>query len=204
MLTQILPVAIRNLMVKDIRNTLIELCDFFNQLRQKVVDPEELDHMQADIARILSNLEIFFPPSFFDVMVHLTMHLVDETKYCGHVFLRNMYPFERIILKRFCWNRNHPEASILQGYTAEEVVEFCTKYMKQRPIGLPLSNHEGRLKGKLVLVGTQMATPEELAEKAHLTVLLNIPVLSAYAEEHLAEIHQSFLPMVPSSDVEMK
>ena len=49
-----------------------------------------------------------------------------------------------------------------------------------------------------------MAAPGELAEKAHLTVLLNSPVLIAYAEEHLAEIRQSFLPMVPSSDVEMK
>ena len=85
--------------------------------------------MQDDIARIFSNLEMFFPPSFFDVMVHLTVHLVDEIKYCGPVFLRNMYPFERFmgILKRFCRNRNHPEASILQGYTAEEVVEFCTR-----------------------------------------------------------------------------
>ena len=149
---------------------------------------------------------MFFPPSFIDVMVHLTMHLVNEIKYCGLVFLRNMYPFKRfmVILKHFCQNRNHPEASILQGYTAKEVVEFCTKYMKQRPIGLPLSRHEGRLKGKSVLAGTQMAAPRELAEKAHLTVLLNSPVLSAYTEEHLAEIRQSFLPMVHSSDVEMK
>ena len=66
-------------MDKDIRSTITELCDFFNQLWQKVVDPEELDHMQDDIARILSNLEMFFPLSFFDVMVHLTVHLVDET-----------------------------------------------------------------------------------------------------------------------------
>ena len=100
-------------MDKDIRNTLIDLCDFFNQLWQKVVNPEELDHMQD-------------PPSFFDLMVHLTVHLVDEIKYYGPVFLRNMYPFERFmgILKRFCRNRNHLEASILQGYTAEDVVEF--------------------------------------------------------------------------------
>ena len=95
-------------------------------------------------------------------MVHLTVHLVDEIKYCGPVFLCNMYPLERLmgILKRFCRNQNHPEASILQGYTAAEVVEFCTEYMKQRPIGLPLSLHEGRLKGKPVLAGTQMAAPE--------------------------------------------
>ena len=162
--------------------------------------------MQDDIARILSNIEMFFPPSFFDVMVHLTVHLVDEIKYCGHVFLRSMCPFEQFmgILKRFCRNRNHLEASILQGHTAEEVVEFCTEYMKQRPIGLPLPRHEGRLKGKSVLTGTQMAAPGELAEKAHLMVLLNSPVLIAYAEEHLVEIRQSFLPMVSSSEVEMK
>ena len=49
-----------------------------------------------------------------------------------------------------------------------------------------------------------MAPPGELAEKAHLTVLLNSPVLIAYAEEHLVEIRSSFLPMVPSSDVKMK
>ena len=52
--------AIKNLMDKDIRNTLIDLCGFFSQLWQKVVDLEELDHMQDDIARILSNLEMFF------------------------------------------------------------------------------------------------------------------------------------------------
>ena len=114
-LTQILLVAIRNMMDTNIRSTLIDLCDFFNKLWQKVVDREELDYMQEDIARILSNLEMFFPPSFFDVMVHLTVHLVDEIKYCGPVFLRNMYPFERYmgILKRYCRNRCHPEASIL-------------------------------------------------------------------------------------------
>ena len=139
-------------------------------------------------------------------MVHLTVHLVDEIKYCGPVFLRNMYPFKRFmgILKRFSQNRNHPEASILQGYTAEEVVEFCTEYMKLRPIGLALSHHKGRLKGKPVLAGTQLAAPGEMAEKAHLMVLLNNPVLNAYAEEHLVEIRQRFLPMVPSSDAEMK
>ena len=61
MLTQIPLMAIRNLMDKDIINTLIDLFDFFNKLWQKVVDPEELDNMQDDIARILSNLEMFFP-----------------------------------------------------------------------------------------------------------------------------------------------
>ena len=121
MLTQILPVAIRNMMNKQIRNTIIALCDFFNKLWKKVVDPDELDAMQKDIARILSELEMFFPPSFFDIMVHLSVHLVDDIKLCGSVFLRNMYPFERFmgILKHLCRNRYHLEASIMQGYVSQ-------------------------------------------------------------------------------------
>ena len=155
-----------------------------------MVDVEEMDNMQVDIARILSNLEMFFPPSFFDVTVHLTMHLVDEIKYCGPVFLHNIYPFERYmgILKRYCRNRCHPEASILQGYTAEEVVKFCTEYMKLRPIGVPLSRHEGRLAGKPVLAGSQFCAPRDMADQAHLTVLLNSPILDAHAAEHMEEI----------------
>ena len=194
MMTQILPVAIRNLMDMDIRITLIDLCDFFNKLWMKVIDHEELDRMQTDITRILSSLEMFFPPSFFDVMVHVTVHLVDEIRYCGHVFLRNMYPFEWFmgILKRYCQNRCHPKASILQGYTTEEVVEFCTEYMKQRPIGLPISRHEGRLDGKPILAGTQVCAPGDENNQAHLTVLLNNPDLSAYAEEHKEEIQKIY------------
>ena len=87
MLTQILPIAIRNALPKDVRNTLIHLCDFFNKIWKKVIDPEELDIMQKDIILTLCELEMFFPPSFFDVTVHLIVHLVDEIKYCGPVFL---------------------------------------------------------------------------------------------------------------------
>ena len=96
--------------------------------------------MQDDIARILSNIEMFFPPSFFDVMVHLVVHLVDEITYCGPVFLRKMYPFERFmgILKRFCQSRNHQRQASYK-VTMEEVVGFCIEYMKQIPIGFPLS-----------------------------------------------------------------
>ena len=155
MLTQILAVAIRNMMHKQIRDTIIALYDFFNKLWKKVVDPDELDGMQKDIARILSKFDMFFPPLFFDIMFHLSVHLVDEIKLCGPVFLCNIYPFERFmgILKHLCQNRYHPEASIVQGYVSQEVVEFCMEYMKQQPIGVPLSRHEGRLAGYPVLKG---------------------------------------------------
>jgi hypothetical protein len=53
------------------------------------------------------------------------------------------------VLKAYVQNRAHPESSIMEGYTTEEVVECCTDYVKDRKwIGLPIPLHEGRLRGR--------------------------------------------------------
>ena len=71
-----------------------------------------------------------FPPSFFNIMVHLTVHLVNKVRLCGQVYLRWMYLFERYmkILKSYVRNHNRPEGCIAKSYVAEEVLEFCVEY----------------------------------------------------------------------------
>ncbi|GKC33034.1 hypothetical protein Tco_1040328 [Tanacetum coccineum] len=65
------------------------------RLRAKVLDPRELDKMEYQLVRTLCELEQIFPPSFFTVMVYLTVHLIYEAKLGGHVHYRWMYPVER-------------------------------------------------------------------------------------------------------------
>ena len=45
---------------------------------------------------ILNELEMYFPPAFFDVMVHLCVHIMDDIIDLGPTFLHNMMPFERM------------------------------------------------------------------------------------------------------------
>ena len=45
---------------------------------------------------ILNELEIYFPPAFFDVMVYLLIHVVDDIIQLGPMFLHGMMPFERM------------------------------------------------------------------------------------------------------------
>ena len=45
----------------------------------------------------LVSFELVFPPSFFNIMTHVLVHLVDEIVIMGPVFLHNMYPFERFM-----------------------------------------------------------------------------------------------------------
>ena len=95
LMTQMLPVAIRSILPIKVRETIMRLCYFFNTIAQKVIDPEGLDALQDEVVTTLCHLEMYFPPSFFDIMVHLIVHIVREIKMCGPVFLRSMYPFEK-------------------------------------------------------------------------------------------------------------
>jgi hypothetical protein len=76
-------------------------------------------------------LELCFPPAFFDVMQHCLIHLVDELEICGPVGGRWMYPCERYLgtLKSYVRTKSQPEASIANGYAAEEALGFCTEYL---------------------------------------------------------------------------
>lgn len=56
---------------------------------------EDVEKMRKDIVEILCKLEMIFPPAFFDVMVHLAVHLPNEVLLGGPVHYRWMYPIER-------------------------------------------------------------------------------------------------------------
>ncbi|KAM2581524.1 hypothetical protein TB1_003783 [Malus domestica] len=57
--------------------------------------------------------EKYYPPSFFDIMLHLTLHLGRKALIGGPIQFRWMYPFERFlkILKGFVKNLARPEAT---------------------------------------------------------------------------------------------
>ncbi|GKA67005.1 uncharacterized protein Tco_0766813 [Tanacetum coccineum] len=187
LMTQMIPIAIRGILPNHIRHTITKLCLFFNMIHSKVIDPEVLDKWQHDVILTLCQLEMYFPPSFFDVMVHLVSHIVREIKMCGPPSLRNMYPFERYMgyLKGYVRNRSRPEGSIVKGYAAEEVIEFGTNYLRDvRNVGIPQSRHKGRLGG----VGTlgrkeEPMHPNDLHE-AHFTVLQHMTSIAPYIYEH--------------------
>jgi hypothetical protein len=84
----------------------MKLCSFFNAILQKVMDPMNLTKLQDDLILTMCNLETIFPPSFFDLMPHLLVHIVHEMRYLGSVFLHQMHPFERFmtVLKKYVHN----------------------------------------------------------------------------------------------------
>jgi hypothetical protein len=65
LLTQLLPVTIREILLQDVRHSITKLCFFFNKIYSKVINPNELDALQRDVVATLCEFEMFFPHLFF-------------------------------------------------------------------------------------------------------------------------------------------
>nr|XP_048330607.1 uncharacterized protein LOC125422586 [Ziziphus jujuba var. spinosa] len=111
LLQQLFPVGIRPYIKKEVCGTIIEMCMFFQKLCARTLSISDLDMLQEGIILTLCKLERIFPPAFFDIMVHLAVHLPYEAKMAGPVHTRWMYPFESEHTKLL---QNRGVTSILQ------------------------------------------------------------------------------------------
>ncbi|GLT24887.1 hypothetical protein SLA2020_000500 [Shorea laevis] len=140
---RLLPLAMRGVLKKESCEPLIELSGLFRKLCDRKILVEDLESLKKPIVVTLCKLEKVFPPSFFNVMIHLQVHLLGEAKVAGPITYRCMYFIERFLrrLKLFVKNTAHTEGSIAEAYTVHEAVTFCSLYMREVETRL---NHVGR------------------------------------------------------------
>ncbi|KAM6569640.1 hypothetical protein CsatB_017625 [Cannabis sativa] len=128
----LMPGGIRKFFKKEVRDTITEFCVFFQKWCCKTLNVTDLQIMQKSILDILCKLETIFPPAFFDIIVHLVMHLPKEAMVGGPMHFRWMYPIERAmsVYKQYVKNRSRPEGSISEAYAVNEALTFCSMYFR--------------------------------------------------------------------------
>jgi hypothetical protein len=115
-----------------------------------VIGRKELDDLRAYMIETMCVLEMCFSP-FFDMQQYIMIHLVNQIHTLDLLYLHSIFSYKRYlaILKSYVRNHAHPDDSIMEGYTTEEVVECCMDYVKDgKRIGLLIPLHEGRLRGR--------------------------------------------------------
>jgi hypothetical protein len=80
----------------------------------------------------------------------------------------------------------------MEGYTTEEVVECCADYGKEgKRIGLPISLHEGRLRGRGRMSQKSFIDRDyNSVSEAYFTIQQQLEIAVPYIEEHLSELHK--------------
>jgi hypothetical protein len=187
LLTRMIDVGIQNILQVNVREAIMNFCFFFNAIGHKVLSDEALKSLEKRHYETLCFLEMYFPPTFFDISIHFITHLIKEIKLLGHVFLHQMYAYDRFngILKSFIINRAYPEGSMVQGYCIEEAVEWALNYAdSSNSIGVPKSHHEGSLVGKWTIGKKAITLYPNLFHCTHFHMLQQMSSVSEYLDEH--------------------
>jgi hypothetical protein len=97
-----------------------------------------------------------------------------------------------VVMKGYVRNCAHPEGSMIEGYTTEDVIECCIDYIKDgNPIGVPISRCHGRLSGK----GTKghksfIDITYQRVCYTYFSIMQQLAVMRPYVEKHLQEFHE--------------
>jgi len=94
-LQHLLPLAVRKVLPEVVSAAVIRVSHFFKKFCASVFRKSDMDSLEAEIAETLSLLETIFLPSFFDIMVHLMVHLPAQARLAGPAHFRSMWPIER-------------------------------------------------------------------------------------------------------------
>jgi hypothetical protein len=115
MLSLFVAIAIRIVNHPYLRMVITHMCHFFNAISKKVIDFSELDEIRKEIRVTMCQLEMCFPPSFFDTMEHYMMHLTNRIFVLGPSYMHYMYLYERhmVVMNGYVCNRAHPEGSMI-------------------------------------------------------------------------------------------
>jgi hypothetical protein len=101
----------------------------------QVIDLDDMPSLKIYVAKTLCLLELWFPPGFFDIIIHLIIHLVEEVEICGPIQARWCYAVECYleVLTQYVRDMSKLEAGMATGYTVDESLGFCTKYFALYP-----------------------------------------------------------------------
>nr|GEV77302.1 transposon Ty3-I Gag-Pol polyprotein [Tanacetum cinerariifolium] len=99
MMQRFLPYGLQQYFPDEVAKPIIELCSFFKQICSATLMEDDMLKAQSKVVDIMCNLELIYPHAFFDIMIHLIIHLPLEALEGGPIHPRWMFLLERFIKK---------------------------------------------------------------------------------------------------------
>src|SRR5450759_4145701 len=113
------------------RDVIFSIWHLFRWVCGKEIVVSEILVYKEKTKKLTCDLEKVFPPSFFDLQVHLVSHLVAEVEWRGPVHAQWMYWVERYmkVLKGYVRQHAKAEGSMVAGHLHYEALFYASKSM---------------------------------------------------------------------------
>jgi hypothetical protein len=89
-------ISLLDLLPNGIWNALMKTSYFFRDICSNKLETQYMERLEMNIVYTICKLRMTFPPSFFNSIEHLSLHLSFEAKVEGLVQYRWMYLFEML------------------------------------------------------------------------------------------------------------
>jgi hypothetical protein len=129
LLTQMIIVGIQNILSINVLEAIMNFCFFFNAIGKKSTKSKSSWVIWKNHYETLCVLEMYFPPTIFDISIHFTAHLIKEIKLLGPMC---QYPTDRVPLPTSSksWRRarrvlTHAHVSMTSGYATRHKQLGC-------------------------------------------------------------------------------
>ncbi|MCO5598255.1 hypothetical protein L7F22_052347 [Adiantum nelumboides] len=108
-------------------------------ITSKEIDKGLITQKKRECIELLCLMEKELPTSFFDIQVHLLIHLVDEIELADVVSARWMFWAKRFmgVLKGYVRQKARPEGSMTEGWMLEECMYYVCEYLEQTDFEAP-------------------------------------------------------------------
>ncbi len=118
-------------MTQAIRDIVYRLGSLARWISSKEIHLSEIPQRKREVIELMCLMEKELPISFFDIQVHLLIHLVEEIEIVGVVNTRWMFWVERFmcVLKGFVRQRARPEGSMAEGWLHQECMYYLSEYL---------------------------------------------------------------------------
>jgi hypothetical protein len=111
------------------------------------------------------------------------------------MYLHQMFPFERLmkVFRRYARNRFRPKGGMVEGWSTEVAIEFCTYYLDIKRVRVLESHHEGRLRGKGTIGEKSVIVDNPISfRQAQFAVLQQAKGVMPYIEEHKQSLQTQY------------
>mgnify|MGYP000025790750 CR=1 FL=1 len=177
-------------LTQAIRDIIYRLGSLARWISSKEIRLNEIPQRKREVYELVCLMEKELPISFFDIQVHLLVHLVEEIELAGVVNTRWMFWVERFmcVLKRFVRQRARPEGSMAEGWLHQECMYYLSEYLPQAHEEAPLNwtHDESSTMTEEVLCGKGSPIRLSHEEQENLTTFIinNSECMTTFLEEY--------------------
>ncbi|GJX18329.1 hypothetical protein Tco_0219161 [Tanacetum coccineum] len=116
MMQRLFPYGLQQYLPADIAKPITELCLFFKQICSQTLMEDDMLKVQSKVVDILCNLELIYPPAFFDIMINLVIHLPLEALEGGPIppgyVTEEALTFSSHYFRDVTMKFNHPDRNV--------------------------------------------------------------------------------------------